>query len=125
MTDPIASFSVDGVHVPLSGANQQRGQHWAAQKRANDPWRTFGIIAGRRLTHEGFRPPKPVQIRLVLPVPDRRRRDPHNYVGTVVKAFVDGLVIGGLLRDDAPAYVQVLEPELRTGTLLRAEFFPG
>jgi len=47
-----------------------------------------------------------------IPFPQRRIRDPHNYCGTVVKAVIDGLVMGGAWPDDTPEYVGHLEPSL-------------
>lgn len=45
-----------------------------------------------------------------------RRRDPHNYVGTVVKSMIDGLVSAGLWPDDNPEWVSVGEPVLTVHT---------
>ena len=50
--------------------------------------------------------------RLVVEIafPDRRRRDPHNYMATV-KPIVDGLVDAGVLPDDDAKHL--LGPDLR------------
>lgn len=41
-----------------------------------------------------------------------RRRDPHNYIGTVCKSLIDGLVLAGLWPDDNPEWITVREPIL-------------
>lgn len=53
---------------------------------------------------------RPALVCVEIPFPDRRRRDPHNYAGTVVKAIVDGLVDAGLWPDDTPDWVTVADP---------------
>lgn len=54
-------------------------------------------------------------VRIALPFPDDRRRDPHNYVATA-KPIVDGLVDAGFWPDDTPEWVSVAEPVLYRGT---------
>jgi hypothetical protein len=49
----------------------------------------------------------------VLPFRGNCRRDAHNYTGTNVKAIVDGLVRAGIVPDDNPDWVTVLDPEFR------------
>lgn len=48
---------------------------------------------------------------MVLPFRTAGRRDAHNYTGTVVKAVVDGLVRAGIVPDDTPEWVTVLDSE--------------
>lgn len=57
----------------------------------------------------------PCRVKVTIPFPQRRRRDPSNYIGTVVKAIVDGLVLVGVWPDDTPDWVEVVEPVLRIG----------
>lgn len=52
----------------------------------------------------------PIAVQVTLPFRSGRRRDPHNYTGTVVKAIVDGLKDAGLVPDDTPEWVTVLDP---------------
>lgn len=54
-------------------------------------------------------------VQVTIPFPTNRRRDPSNYVGTVVKAIVDGLVIAGFWPDDNPDWVTIIEPILVVG----------
>lgn len=58
----------------------------------------------------------PSNVRVSIPFTTTRRRDPHNYVGTVVKAVIDGLVLAKVWPDDNPEWVTVLEPELVVGS---------
>lgn len=54
-------------------------------------------------------------VRVALPVPDKRRRDPHNFFPTI-KPIVDGLTDAGLWPDDTPEHVTTPEPVLYQGT---------
>lgn len=58
--------------------------------------------------------PSPAIVEIHIPVPDKRRRDPMNYCGTITKAVIDGLVLAGAWPDDTPEYVRHLEPLLTT-----------
>jgi hypothetical protein len=58
---------------------------------------------------------EPSLVRVSIPFRQRRRRDPHNYCGTVVKAILDGLVLAGAWADDTPEYVEHLAPSLPVG----------
>jgi hypothetical protein len=55
---------------------------------------------------------QPATVLIELGFHTNRRRDPHNYVGTVCKAIVDGLVLAGLWEDDNPKWVTLHEPVL-------------
>jgi hypothetical protein len=102
---------------PLS-INKAHTMHWAARRRETDPWRDMCLIVARAACaayarhHGQVWPIQPVDIRLDLPFRDAQRRDPHNYVGTVVKAAVDGLVRGGIVPDDNAEWATILEPTL-------------
>lgn len=100
--------------TPLS-TNEAHRLHWASRRRRTDPWRDAAIVLARaeRLADKvkGW----PADVQVVIPVRDRRRRDPSNYVGTVVKAVIDGLVTAKVWPDDSPEWVRVIEPELRVG----------
>lgn len=106
--------------TPLS-INKARGRHWGANARLTEPWRDIALVAMRQglarhwltstvtpliETHRG------VSIQVELPFRGAARRDAHNYVGTNVKAVVDGLVRGGLVPDDTPEWVTVVDPAL-------------
>lgn len=73
-------------------------------------WKEATIVHYRKAYGRMDQAPSVVQV--MLPVPDRRRRDPHNYCGTVLKAVIDGLVKAGAWPDDTPDYVGHREPVL-------------
>lgn len=66
----------------------------------------------------------PSIVQLHIGFKERRRRDPHNYCGTVLKAVVDGLVKAGLWPDDTPDWVGHREPLLVTGLNTEVEIWP-
>ena len=61
------------------------------------------------------RPQPPSIVQVSIPFSSNRRRDPHNYCGTVLKAIIDGLVQGGAWPDDTPEWVGHREPILYKG----------
>jgi hypothetical protein len=102
---------------PPISTNRANTMHHMARRGMTAPWRDVAMMMTRwalaKLARDGKRwEPEPVTIRLVLSFRQARRRDPHNYVGTVVKATVDGLVRGGLIPDDTPEWATVVEPTL-------------
>lgn len=101
---------------PLS-INAAHRLHWAKRRKETDPWRdmTWTVARGALAAYARTRDAWPVQavtIQVALPFRDRRRRDPHNYTGTNVKAVVDGLVRAGVIPDDSPEWATILEPRL-------------
>lgn len=85
--------------------------HWAVRRARTDPWKH---LAWATATNAGLAQAlnaMPCVVTVVIPVPDKRRRDPHNYA-PVSKAVVDGLVKAGVWPDDNPRYVTVTEPKL-------------
>jgi crossover junction endodeoxyribonuclease RusA len=108
----VLEFPAPGV--PPS-ENAVRGQHWAQVREALKPWRDVAWVACRNEVVRGHVPwlgHRAIKVQVVLTFAGKNRRDPHNYVGTVVKAIVDGLVRAGLVPDDTPEWVEVLEPIL-------------
>jgi crossover junction endodeoxyribonuclease RusA len=103
---------------PMS-ENAARGLHWAKARKALKPWHDAAWAATRNQITRGRVPwlgHRAVTIQASIPFTTHRRRDPHNYVGTVVKAMVDGVVRAGLVPDDTPEWVEVLEPILVVGS---------
>lgn len=98
---------------PLS-INRAHTMHWGARRAETDPWRDMAIVLVRQALRVTGWPGRglPVTIRMELPFRTATRRDPHNYVGTVVKATVDGLTTGGLIPDDSQEWATILEPTL-------------
>jgi hypothetical protein len=99
--------------VPMS-INKARGRHWAANRKLTEPWRDMAQVAMRQGLARWWagREGGPCSIQVELPFRTAAHRDAHNYVGTNVKAVVDGLVKGGLVPDDTPEWVTVVDPAL-------------
>lgn len=97
--------------APLLNMNQRH--HWARDRAEARAWRTAAMIAAR---NANVRHLPPCYVTVVLPVRDRRRRDPANFTKTV-KPIVDGLVDAGVWADDTPEYVTTTEPRLAIGAL--------
>nr|WP_315501281.1 hypothetical protein [Actinomyces oris] len=89
--------------------------HWS---RAASKRRTTRLLAEQ--TARVSRAPRLERARLVVEIsfPDRRRRDPHNYMATV-KPIVDGLVDAGVLPDDDAKHL--LGPDLRRHAAVAAK----
>jgi hypothetical protein len=102
---------------PVS-TNRADRMHWAARKRRTDPWRDMAIVATRNALRRDWQgwEPQPVTIQVDLPFRTVRDRDPHNYVGTNVKAVVDGMVRGGLIPNDTPEWATIIEPTISIQT---------
>lgn len=103
-------------NAPLS-MNEAKGTHWAILKRRLDPWQELAWVTARNhlvRQPEGIRGhmPVPVIVQVELDFAQARRRDAHNYTGTVVKAIIDGLVRSSLVPDDTPEWVTVSDPIL-------------
>lgn len=93
---------------PMS-VNEAARVHGTVASRRHRPWKVNAITAGR--SHAGRLPLPlgPSLVRVTLPMPDDRRRDPHNYTGTVVKAIIDGLVHAGWWEDDTADHVVLID----------------
>lgn len=92
--------------------NQERTMSWQTLYRHVSTWRDATMWHTRSILGGTTHIPTPAHIKVVISFPVKRRRDPHNYAGTVVKAIVDGLVNAGMFPDDTAEYVRVDEPEL-------------
>lgn len=78
--------------------------HWAVERRAHRRWRE---LAGWRF-RQAWRNQPPlgkVMVVVTFHFPDRRRRDPHNWVQHVLKPCVDGMVDAGVVADDDGAHL--------------------
>lgn len=92
---------------PPLNANQRL--HWAAAARLKREVRAAGALIARSVgLPRGLRR---VHVWIEVTPPDRRRRDPSNFMPTQ-KALLDGLVDYGLVPDDCPPYVQERVPVL-------------
>lgn len=95
---------------PIS-LNSSNRMHWAARRRETDPWKLLAFTTATNAGLAAALGGAPCVVTVHIPVPDKRRRDPHNYV-PVCKAVVDGLVRANVWPDDNPRYVTVTEPTL-------------
>lgn len=112
--------------------NELKGRHWTVTFKAMQSWRdAVGWAwklspASERAELAG----KKVRVRMTIPFDCSERqwtgkkRDPHNYVDTVVKATVDQLVKQGAFPDDSHEYVTVDEPVLVRGKEVVVELVP-
>jgi hypothetical protein len=83
--------------------------HWAQRARRIADWRSAAAWRARAAKVPRLERAKVVAYVLV---PDRRRRDPHNWTPTA-KACIDGLVDVGVLVDDSARYLDGPDMRLR------------
>ena len=97
--------------------SENRAGSWRKNMRLHEEWARGVGWEWKRLPQDvrGRWRAVPAVVWVTLTFREKRRRDPHNYVGTVVKALVDGLVRVGVWPDDTPEWVTVAEPVLRIG----------
>jgi hypothetical protein len=101
--------------APLLNANRPPTTVRAriARSRQIAAWRTIAHQVGLSVAAgPTARRLPPCFVHVELPVPDRRRRDPANYM-TTVKPIVDGLVAADWWPDDTPDWVHEIVPRLR------------
>lgn len=114
MSETVLGLTFHQPSLPLS-TNRSNSMHWAARERLLKPWLEMAWwLSSMEVRRHYPIPwvPVPVSIHLELEFRTATRRDPHNYVGTNVKAVVDGLVRGGLIPDDTPEWATIVEPTL-------------
>ena len=123
MTQPTASGNADVVlefEPPADPISMNEGDSWKVRKSAK-LWRERAYWAWCE-AHPGQGPsgrvaPTPGVVRVVLPFPVSRGRDPINYAKTV-KHIVDGITDAGAWPNDTPDYVAQEIPTLSVGTKL-------
>lgn len=123
---PIVEFPIHPIE-PAWSTNQDRKMNkferhkyvQAWQTAVRQAWRAYVPVEVRQqlIGPELYAPPAVIQIE--IPFNQKRRRDPHNYCGTVLKAVIDGLVNEGLWPDDTPEWVGHREPLTVTGNIGR------
>lgn len=99
-----------------------KGKIAVSKRRA--VWRDVATTITKAHMRHVTKPLPPCTVRVTIPFPVNRRRDPHNYTGTVVKAVIDGLVRAGLWPDDNPNWITVLDPELVVGSTVFVHIAP-
>jgi hypothetical protein len=113
--EQVAQFKIVSTE-PAWSTNQDRKLNYhdrhrrtmAWQAAARQGWMLFAPPELRKEVREGIHTPMIVQVD--IPFGQKRKRDPHNYCGTVVKAVIDGLVKQGVWPDDTPEWVGHREP---------------
>lgn len=109
---------------PLSENESRRMQHWERSRRLN-PWKEavkYAWIQARG--HREWIIGQPCTVQMDLPFSRGGRRDPSNYIGTVVKATVDMLVHLKVFPDDTPDWVSVIEPNILVGEMAVLRLIP-
>jgi hypothetical protein len=88
--------------------------HWAARYRRLRDWSDSTKYAFALADKKEIKKlqNKRILVEVTIGFARNARRDPHNYVGTVVKSIVDALVTTGLVPDDVTEYIKVAEPVL-------------
>ena len=93
--------------------NDDRTMHWSVRRRLVAAWRQAAFVAARQA---GVTALGPCVIEIAIPFARNARRDPMNYVGTVLKAVIDGLQAdAGLWPDDTAEWVTITQPLLELG----------
>jgi Holliday junction resolvase RusA-like endonuclease len=92
--------------------NEDRNLHHLARADLVKEWKDATIIHYRKAYAKTKPAWPPSIVQITIPFRDRRRRDPHNYCGTVLKAVIDGLVKAGAWPDDTPEYIGHREPRI-------------
>jgi hypothetical protein len=121
--EPDLTLNLGPPLAPIISINRIQGAHWALTRPTKVAWRdgVAWMAKGGRIPGLSIVRGKPCALRFVLPFEVERRRDPSNYVDTVVKWSVDGLVQAGVWEDDSPEFVEVMEPLLVKGKDVRIQ----
>lgn len=100
--------------------NEISGRHWAvAARNFKTFWEKAGWAHGNELRHtlrkDRFQTPLevPATIQFVFSVEGTRRRDGHNYAGTVCKWFIDGMVLAKVFKDDTTEHLTLGDTTFR------------
>jgi Holliday junction resolvase RusA-like endonuclease len=108
-------FGVIYKKRPLSvwSTNIDRNLHYRTRGKLIREWKDHLAYVLSHLPEAG--PPVPIMVTVHIPFKDNRKRDPHNYCGTVLKVIIDALVIKGIVPDDDGEWVGHREPILYKG----------
>lgn len=120
MENMIVSFPIVPTE-PAWSTNQDRKMNKYERHRHIRAWQDAAIQGWqvhvpswrrREITEDQ----RPGIVHIQIPFLQKRKRDPHNYCGTVLKAVIDGLVKAELWPDDTPEWVGHREPVPVLGT---------
>ena len=87
-------------------------------------WKAAAYIAFRSLGRAAAGRQLPILVTIEIPFTTNRKRDPHNYCGTVLKAVIDALVRAGVVPDDTAEWIGHREPRLVKGDTVVVELEP-
>lgn len=105
---------------PAPRLNLNGRHHYHAVGRWKAAWRQAAWVAAVNTGHKNV---GPSVVTMVLPVRDRRKRDPHN--DWTCKPAIDGLTDAGFWPDDDSTWVSVSEPRFVVGAkTVRIEVTP-
>lgn len=115
----ILEFEFPAPTAPWS-TNQDRNLNpYVRAERISEWKRSARLLFRQEVTRRRLALPlEPAIVQIRIPFKQVRRRDPHNYCGTVLKAIIDGLVKGGAWQDDTPEWVGHREPILYKGDMV-------
>jgi Holliday junction resolvase RusA-like endonuclease len=102
------SLSIEIPELPPSPNATRRNAHWSHRARLDKKWRDYGASLD-----DGLPPPLWEKVRLAITffLPDRRRRDPGNLVGSEgLKGLIDGFVDAGIITDDNIGVIEQYGP---------------
>ena len=103
--------------APVVSQNAVESWHWSDRAAHRSAWRQAACAAadGAAAALAPLRGHR-VEVTVALPVADKRRRDPSNWMATCVKPILDGITdAAALWPDDNATWVTVREPVLWTG----------
>lgn len=115
----VLSFEFKPPDTPWS-TNQDRNLNPHERAKKIKLWKTAARVAYRQAR---FGRIEPGVVQVTIPFGQNRRRDPHNYCGTILKAIIDGLVLEGAWPDDTPEYVGHREPILYKGDMVKVTIY--
>lgn len=106
-------LTIELAGLPPSPNRTREHTHWAARSKLVKEWREAAWAAALQAKAEIAEtfPWSPVSLSATFILPDRRRRDPGNLVGSEgLKAAIDGLVDARVIPDDSLAVIYVYGP---------------
>lgn len=130
----VLTFTIRPTEAPWSTNDERKMNRYARAAKVKawkedtqSAWLTVKQAGARdypRVRTEEGESFAPSVVRLHIGFAKKRRRDPHNYCGTVLKSVIDGLVAAGCWPDDTPDWVGHRESKMVSGLLTEVEIWP-
>ena len=106
MSQPRTSVTLEIPELPPSPNATRRNAHWSHRARLDKKWRDYGASVEAHPTRW-----ERVRLAITFFLPDKRRRDPGNLVGSEgLKGLIDGLVDAGVITDDNVSVIEQYGP---------------